>query len=420
MASVIPFFILLLAIYSYSAPIGQEYGISTTGYEYTTGQTIVEHVNSVTMNLISDNESTGVPTIQTPQSSEESNSIEVTTDYVTHSSHTYGKSPYSASTETYKKRNDYEYSGSSEKESNEKRSLEESSYPSSTETYKKRSNDETSDSSESESDEKRSLEESSYPSSTETYKKRSNVEYEDSSEKENNEKRSWEESSYPSSTGTYKKRGNVEYEDSSEKENNKKRSWEESSYPSSTETYKKRTDDKSEDSSEKENNKKRGWEESSYPSSTETYKKRTVEDFLYTTLESSIEFNQRAIRPVQSQEILESSTVYSTNPIKTTTNVKPSSSIDSFGKYTGLLNDKQSISSESQQTDQLSEESTTPLPIKTSQLTKTVSIVPGIVTQTKVYNNVPSKSSVFIQPVEQEQLSQGQSEPISKKRESDN
>jgi hypothetical protein len=51
MASVIPFFILLLAIYSYSAPIGQEYGISTTGYEYTTGQTIVEHVNSVTMNV---------------------------------------------------------------------------------------------------------------------------------------------------------------------------------------------------------------------------------------------------------------------------------------------------------------------------------------------------------------------------------
>jgi hypothetical protein len=318
MASVIPFFILLLAIYSYSAPIGQEYGISTTGYEYTTGQTIVEHVNSVTMNLISDNESTGVPTIQTPQSSEESNSIEVTTDYVTHSSRTYEESPYPTSTETYKKRNDDEYSGSSEKESNEKRSLEESSYPSSTETYKKRSNDETSDSSESESDEKRSL------------------------------------------------------------------------------------------------------EESSYPSSTETYKKRTVEDFLYTTLESSIEFNQRAIRPVQSQEILESSTVYSTNPIKTTTNVKPSSSIDSFGKYTGLLNDKQSISSESQQTDQLSEESTTPLPIKTSQLTKTVSIVPGIVTQTKVYNNVPSKSSVFIQPVGQEQLSQVQSEPISEKRKRNN
>jgi hypothetical protein len=252
MASVISFFILLLATYSYSAPIGQEYGNSTAEYEYTTSPIIVEHVSFVNMHLISDDESTSIPTIQNSRSSEESNSDEVTTDYVTRSTR--------ADTETEKKRND-------------------------------------------------------------------------------------DESLYPPSNN-----------------------------------------------------------------------KRIAEDFLYTTLESSNEFNQRAIRPVEFQEVPESSTAYSENQMEITTNVQPSSSVDSFGKYTGLLNYEQSSTSQYEPTDQSSEELTTQFPFKTQQLTTIVSIIPGKVTQTKIFANPPSKTSVLIQPVEQEQLSQVPSESIFQKR----
>ncbi len=78
--------------------------------------------------------------------------------------------------------------------------------------------------------------------------------------------------------------------------------------------------------------------------------------------------------------------------------------VRSFGKYTGLLNDDHSSASEYETTDRSSEESTTRLPIKTQQLTKTVSIIPRKVTKTKVFTTVPSKASVMIQPVEEEQL----------------
>jgi len=266
--SIISFFILLLATFSYSAPVGQEYGTSTPEYEYTTNQTVVENVNSVNMRLISDDESTDVPTIQNERSSEESNSDEVTTEGVTFSP--------------------------------------------------------------------RAVEDYSYPSSTET-------------------------------------------------------------------------------------NDKRSYEESSFPSATETNEERSVEDFLYTTLESATNFNQRAIRPVESQEEFESSTVfYPENQVELTTNVEPSSSVESFGKSTGLLNDEQSSTSEYEPSSTSEYEPTTRLPVKTQRLTKTVSIIPGRITETKIYANLPSKTSVFIQPVEQEQLSQVQNQSVVETSKSDN
>jgi len=279
MASVISFCFLLLVAYSYSAPILQEYENSTSEYEYTTNPIIVEHVSSINMHLLSDDESTGIPTIQKSRSSEESNSDEITTDNVARSSRTFEQTSYPLPTE-----------------SSEEHTYETSSYLTSTEIQKKRNFDEP-------------------------------------SETESSESHSSEES------------------------------------------------------------------------------KRNVEDFLFTTLESSAEFNQRAIRPIESQEELESSTIYSENQVEITTDVQPLSSADLFGKYTGLLNDQQSSTSEYElTTDQPTEESTTPLPIKTQRLTKTVSIIPGKVSQTKVFINSPSKTSVLIQPVEQEQLSQGQSQ----------
>jgi hypothetical protein len=330
MASVISFCFLLLVAYSYSAPILQEYENSTSEYEYTTNPIIVEQGSSINMHLLSDDESTGVPTIQKSRSSEESNSDEITTDNVARSSRTFEQSSYPLPTE-----------------SSEEHSYETSSYSTSTELP-----------------DKRNYEPSLYLTSTEIQKKRNFDESSDPSPVESSEEHTYETSSYLTSTEIQKKRNLDE--------------------PSETESSESHSSEES---------------------------KRNVEDFLFTTLESSAEFNQRAIRPIESQEELESSTIYSENQVEITTDVQPLSSADLFGKYTGLLNDQQSSTSEYELTTDLpSEESTTPLPIKTQRLTKTVSIIPGKVSQTKVFINSPSKTSVLIQPVEQEQLSQGQSQ----------
>jgi len=125
------------------------------------------------------------------------------------------------------------------------------------------------------------------------------------------------------------------------------------------------------------------------------------------TLESSAEFNRRAIRPIESQEEVETSThVLSENQVEVTTNVEPlSSSIDSFGKFTGLLHDnhpeEQSSTTEHEKID---EESTTQSTVKTQKLIKTVAIIPGKITETKIYVNTPSKTSIVIKPVDEKEL----------------
>jgi hypothetical protein len=233
MTSVILFFVLLLATYSYSAPIDNDCRDSTTEYECPTGKTIVEHENSMNMKLLSDDESTSVPHIP----NELSSSVDVTTESVTHSS--------------------------------------------------------------------------------------------------------------------------------------------------------------------------RIFEESSFPLSTEMNDKRCVEDFYLTTMDSSIDFDRRAIRPVKFQDEFESTTVdLPENQMEVTTDVEPSSSVDSFGKFTGLLHDDQTSTSDP---------STEELPIKTQRLTKTVSIIPGKITETKIYSNSPIKTSVIIEPVEKKQLSQDQKREIIEK-----
>jgi hypothetical protein len=388
MASITSIFILLFITYSYSVPIGPEYGSSTTPYQFTTGQTTVEHVNSVNMHLLSDDESTAVPTILKQRLSEESNSNEVTTDYVT--------PLYSSSTITYKKRDDEKDSKSAESESQEKRGFstiststvthkkraddkdyksEESesqekrgfvAFPTSTVTYKKRDDDKDSKSEESENQEKRGL--FTFSTSTVTYKKRDDDKDSKSAEKESQEKRGL--FTFSTSTIPYKKRSDDKDSESAETESEEKRGL--VTFPTSTKLYKKRDDDKDSKSEEHESQEKRDFEESSFPSS-------TVENFLFTTLETSNEFNRRAIQPIHFQDVPESSTFSLGNQVEVTTDIKPSSSFDSFVKYTGLLKDNQS-----------SEELTTSLPIKTQPLIKTSSIIPGKIIQTKVFPNVPS------------------------------
>jgi len=152
-----------------------------------------------------------------------------------------------------------------------------------------------------------------------------------------------------------------------------------------------------------------------------------------TMVESSTEFDRRAIRPTESQEEVESSTEFeSSTPVifehemEETTEVEPSSSAQSFGKFTGLLHDDQSnetiTTPEYDQTTEESttEESTTRFPYKTQRLTKTVSYIPGKITETKIYSNAPSQTFVVGQRYGQNQLSQVQKQPIVNKEESDN
>jgi len=63
MTTFISFFVLLLATYSYSLPLGEFFGNSTADYEFTTGHTIIDHNNTFIMHLVNEEDSTNVPTI---------------------------------------------------------------------------------------------------------------------------------------------------------------------------------------------------------------------------------------------------------------------------------------------------------------------------------------------------------------------
>jgi len=343
--SVISFFILLLATYSYAAPVEHEYGTSTAEYEFTSGKTTIEQGHKNKTRPISDDEFTSVQNIHQQRSVEDTSSEEATKQHVTYPSSTVEDSSFSPSTET-----------------NPKRSIEDSS---SAEKNEKRGVD---DSSSAEKDEKRSIEDSSFVSPTDVNEKRS---VEDSSSAEKKEKRGVEDSS---SAEKKEKQG---VEDSSSAEKNEKRSVDDSS-------------------------------------SAEKSEKRSIEDFLLSTMESSTEFDRRAIRPVESEEEVKTSTsVSSENEVDTTTNVEPlSSSINSFGKITGLLRDnkteEQSSTNEYETTDRPDEEFTTQSNIKTQKLTKTVAIIPGRITGTKIY----AKEPTVIQSDNEKQSNQGQKKDI--------
>jgi len=77
--SVISLFILLLATYCYSIPVPQRYGSSTSGYEFTTGETKVDSENKMNMKLVSGEQTTPVSHIHNARKSDDSESDESTT-----------------------------------------------------------------------------------------------------------------------------------------------------------------------------------------------------------------------------------------------------------------------------------------------------------------------------------------------------
>jgi hypothetical protein len=352
--SVISFFILLLATYSYSAPVAYEYENSTPQFEFTTGTTIVEHVTSVNMQLLSDDESTVVPNMGKNQPSVDFNSEEATTSGVHHSLHSFLQSSSPSGESNEKRSVDELKEKRGEDEPNEERSADEPNEESSAdEPNEKRSADEPK--------EKRGEDESKEKRTADEPKEKRGAD-------ESNEKRSADESK--------EKRGEDEpKEKRGEDESNEKRT----------------ADEPKEKRGEDESNEKRSADESKEKrSEDESKEKRGVDGFMYTTMETSTDFNRRAIRPVASQEEFETSTsFYSANHMIFTTDFEPSSSVDSFAKSTGLLHSDQTTEQTSTFEYQPNEESTTRFPVKTQKFVKTISIIPGKITETKIYANVP-------------------------------
>lgn len=153
---------------------------------------------------------------------------------------------------------------------------------------------------------------------------------------------------------------------------------------------------------------------------------------LFTTMETKTAFNARAIRPVrpvEDEEEFESSTNVESSTFEPSTSEsssfesstsEPSSSFESFGKATGLLHEdhteESSTSVDYDHHEYLNEKSTIRVPVKSQRLTKTVAILPGRITETKIYSNTPIKTYIVPQT---QQLRQGQMQSVYNKEESD-
>jgi len=134
--------------------------------------------------------------------------------------------------------------------------------------------------------------------------------------------------------------------------------------------------------------------DSSFPSPTKMSSKRTVEDFLMSTMETRTDFERRAIRPMETREEIDISThVVYENQMETTKNVEPSSSFDSFSKFTGLLPE---TTPEPEKMEQSSEEST----VETPKLAKPVPTIPVKMTETKFYTTTSMETPVVMEPHE--------------------
>jgi len=186
--SVISLFILLLATYSYSAPVVHK-------FEFTTGTTIVEHGSSANMQLVPDDESTVVPNVGIKRSSADSTELKKKREDEPTEKRSLDESTEKRSEDepTEKRSADESAEKRSEDEPTDKRSTDESAERrSEDEPTDKRSADESAEKrSEDEPTDKRSTDESAEKrSEDELKKKRSEDELKKRSEDEPTEKRS--------------------------------------------------------------------------------------------------------------------------------------------------------------------------------------------------------------------------------------
>jgi len=174
-----------------------------------------------------------------------------------------------------------------------------------------------------------------------------------------------------------------------------------------------------------------------------SHHERSLNEF--TTIESKTDFEERSVNSFPGQEhslelttIVEplASTSFDFHPRELTTSVESlprefSTSADSFGKFTGLLNNDETTeesrfeqtteemkveqSTAAKQDDSSIEETTE----KPQHLVKTISVIPGKITETQIFGNEASKAYFMRQPEQQQQqLTQGQKQSIVKTQKS--
>jgi len=121
------------------------------------------------------------------------------------------------------------------------------------------------------------------------------------------------------------------------------------------------------------------------------------------------------------EEKIESSTGVSAEyQPEMSTDVQPSSSVDSFVKYTGLLQDQPSTTYESETTSQVEEDFTTESPVTSETATKILSVIPGTISKTKIIINRPTETPVVIQQVDPKQLTQVGNQSVTEETKSNN
>jgi hypothetical protein len=306
--SVISLFVLLLVTYSYAKPVEQKYVSTTPQNKWVTGSTAVEYGKPVTMQLLVDGESTGVPQIHNERAFKDFSSEQLTT----------------MSNPSFTPRSVWE---------SQSEEFTTSSSPSFTPRSVGGSSSEE-------------LTTSSSPSFT--------------------PRSVWESQSEEFTT---------------------------SSSPSFTPRSVGGSSSEELTTMSSPNFTPRAWQDDSLFETTPSNQQLGVNQFSTSTMESSTAFDRRAIKPFDSQEVETSTPYYSGNQKKVTKNIEPSSSVNSFGKYTGLLPNGPSSTFKYQQFDSSSEQLTTQYPVKTQRLTQPVKIIPGKVTQTEVYFGTPSQQS---------------------------
>jgi len=393
--SVISLFVLLLATYCYSAPIQQEYLSATPDYESTSGKTIIDRENTINMHLLTDEETTDLPNIDKEQTSDILRVVESTTpvqierhEDLSHISRMVKDLLFPSTSELPPSVEIKDKRGSDDDDLIDVKSTSE--LPPSVEINDKRDSD----------DDLIDLKSTSeLPPSVEINDKRGSdddlIDLKSTSE-------------LPPSVEINDKRGLdddlIDVKSTSE-------------LPPSVDINDKRglDDDLIDVKSTPE-----------LPSSIGINDKHGFESDLLATVESTTDFERRAIRPDEglSEVVLTtpSKVEFSEDEVKVTT-VESLSSVDTFGKYTGLLTDDHSkeelTTPKSEKADLSDEEPTSRIPVKTPQLTRPVSIISG--SSNKVIGKLPETKIVDEHvPEQQKELSQGENEPIIEKEKSNN
>jgi len=372
--SIISLFVLLLVTYCHSIPVGQMYDITTPDHEFTTEKMFVERESKMNMELMND-ETTVVSDKKRTSESLDSEERKTTRELEERDEESYKKRTSDKfDKEETKKRTiderekDETMKRTADERLDDKRTADEREDDKYTkkrttdkreddESYKKRTVDERDDD-KREADERR--EDKLTKKSTtdkreddESYKKREDDEsYKKREDDESYKKRTVDERDDDKREADERREDKLTKKrttDNREDDESKKREIDERD-----ESKKREIDERDEskkrevDEREKDETKRRVVEDYLYTtmildSVSEDKHVRGFDDYLYTTMESSSLFNDRAIRGHQEEKDrdrrVNKDDALEMTKIVESSYVEPETSVDSFGKSTGLLRD---------------------------------------------------------------------------------